>query len=69
MKLRKMVFDITLAIFSGNSQRVSGQFSENLKINRKPYENDFGLISRKIIFRKIAGKFSVNVWYIFVFAI
>ena len=46
-----------------------GKLSENLKINRKPWGNDFGLISWKVFFWKIVGKLSVNVRDIFVFAI
>ena len=33
--------------FSENSRWVFGQFLENLRINRKPWENDLGLISWK----------------------
>ena len=43
---------------------VFGQFTGNLKINGKPWENDFGLISLK----KIFGELSVNVRNIFVLA-
>ena len=32
-------------LFLGNSRLVFGQFSGNLKINGKPWENDFGLVS------------------------
>ena len=47
MKLEKILFiNLVSEYFSGNSQCVFGQRSENLKImNRKPWENDFRLIS------------------------
>ena len=37
-------------LFLGNSQLVFGQFSGNLKINGKPWENDFGLVSSNNFF-------------------
>ena len=46
-------------------RRILGEFSETLRINRKPWENDFGL---EIFFRRIVGKLSVNVLIIFIFA-
>ena len=46
---------------------VFGKSSGNLKIDRKPWKNDFELISSKNIFRRIVGKLSVNIWNIFVF--
>ena len=70
MKLGKtLLVKLMNDYFSGNSWWVFGQFSENLKINRKPYENDSGLISSKIAFRKIVGKFSVSLRNIIGFAI
>ena len=44
--------------FSENSREVFGQFPENLNINRKPWENYFGLIFVKNNFLKIVGEFS-----------
>ena len=35
---------------------IDGQLSENLKINRKPWEIDFGLVLQKKGFRQILGK-------------
>ena len=55
MLLIKLVSDYVLE----NSRCVLGKFS---KINRKPRENDFGLISC----RRNVGKLSVNVRNIFV---
>ena len=52
MPLRKLLSDY----FLENSRSVFGQFSENLKINKKPWENDFGLITWKVFFRRIVGK-------------
>ena len=63
--LTKLVNDY----FSGNFRWVFGQFSEILKINRKHWENDSGLVSWNIFFWKIVGIFSVNVQNIFVFVI
>ena len=42
-------------------QEIFSKFSENWKVNREHWENDSELISCKIIFRKIVGKFSVNI--------
>ena len=45
---------------------ILGEFSENSRINRKPWENDFGLISWKIFFRRIVGQCSeyFRFWHI-----
>ena len=68
IKLRKMLsIKLVSGHFSENSRWVFWQFSENLRTNRKPWENYFGLISWKIFFRRIVGKLSVNVRNIFVF--
>ena len=47
-------------IFGRNSLGVFGQFSENLKIDRKSWENGFGLINENN-FSKIVSKFSLSV--------
>ena len=56
-----------VSVYFSILQEIVGQFLENLKINIKPWENDFGLISWKIILGKTVGKFSVNVSNVFVF--
>ena len=64
IKLRKkLLIKLLSDYFSENSRWVFGQFSENLRINRKPWENNFGLIPWKysfvkIFFRRIVGKLS-----------
>ena len=46
IKLGKMLFIKLMSdYFSENYRYVFGQFSENLKINGKPWENDLRLIS------------------------
>ena len=45
-KFRKYAFH-KAHIFFVNSLGVSGQFSENLKLHRKSWENGFGLINEK----------------------
>ena len=69
LKLEKMLLIKLLSdYFSGYSRLVFRQFPENLIFNRRPCENDFGLVPCKIIFWKIVGRFLVNVRNIFVFA-
>ena len=46
-KTRQDAFDKTYEYFLGNSLRVLRQFSENLKMHRKSWENGFGLIYEK----------------------
>ena len=48
---------------------ILGGFLDNFRKILQSLGNDFELISRKIIFRKIVGKLSVNVRNIFVFTI
>ena len=54
MFLIKFASNYFFVIFSVSFQK----FSENLKIVRKPPENDFGLISWKIFSQKIVSKLS-----------
>ena len=58
-KFRQDAFHKT-RIFLVNSLGVFGQFSENLKIHRKSWENGFGLINENN-FSKIVSKFSASV--------
>ena len=48
-------------------RQFSGKSSVSFKINRRPWENDFGQFFEKEIFQKIIGKFSVDFRNIFVF--
>ena len=52
---------------------ILGEFSDNIRKIWKSTENlgkmIFALILWKVIFRKNVGKFSANVWYVFVVAI
>ena len=62
MKLGEMLLIKPVSdYYSRNSRLVFGQFSEKNENQQKTLGNDFEPISRKIIFRKIVCKFSVNV--------